>query len=251
MIDIHSHVLPAVDDGARTLAEAVEMMRMAAAAGTTDIVATPHANLKFAFNAAVVAAAIEELRQASGGAPHLHRGCDFHLTMENIQQALANPAQYAINGRRYLLIELSELGIPRMVEEIFGRLQAVGFILVLTHPERNPLLQERLEQMESWVELGVLMQVTGQSLLGRFGGSAKRVADRLLERGLVHFVASDAHDPLRRPPLLDEARRYVAKHHGRERAEALFVTNPRAALEGEPLDTGAAGAPRRKKWYQF
>jgi protein-tyrosine phosphatase len=92
--------------------------------------------------------------------------------------------------------------IPRTTQEIFDRFRATGLTPIVTHPERNALLHSRLDQLQSWVENGALVQVTGQSLLGNFGRSAKSVAVDLMNRDLVHFIASDAHDTAHRPPVL-------------------------------------------------
>src|SRR5919197_2522210 len=97
MIDIHSHILPELDDGPKTLEESVAMVKMAAAAGTTDIVATPHANPQFAFDPEAIERKISELATACGNVLRIHCGCDLHLTLENIQDALQRPAKYAIN----------------------------------------------------------------------------------------------------------------------------------------------------------
>src|SRR5512147_622200 len=107
MIDIHSHILPGLDDGSPDVAESAAMARMAAEAGTTDIVASPHADLQFAFDPAVVERKIAELAEASGGVVRIHYGCDFHAHYDNVQDALANPAKYAIKHKNYLLVEIS------------------------------------------------------------------------------------------------------------------------------------------------
>src|ERR1035438_2762867 len=122
MIDLHSHVLPALDDGAESLEESLEMLRMAAAAGTTDIAATPHANDSYFFDPVVTERKLAELRQASGDLPRLHYGCEMYLTPENIARAIRCPGEYTIDGRGYLLVELSDFQIPRNIAEIFGQL---------------------------------------------------------------------------------------------------------------------------------
>ena len=248
MIDIHSHILPGLDDGASTMEEAVDMVRLAAAAGTTDIVASPHANQEFAFDPATVEQKIAELQQAAGDTPRIHYGCDFHLTPENIEYAQSSPGKYSINHRGYLLVEFSDLLIPRTSSEIFARLIGAGMRPIVTHPERNELLQTRVPELEAWVRQGCLVQVTAQSLLGRFGKPAKAAADDLMARGLVHFLASDAHDAKYRPPVLDEAWRFVEQAFGEDLALRLLEENPRAVLAGVPI--AAAPLPRRKKkWY--
>jgi len=252
MIDIHSHILPGLDDGPATLEECVAMVRLAAASGTTDIVASPHANLDFQFNSALVDEKIAELEAACGPAPRIHRGCDFHLTYDNIQDALAHPGTYAINRRNYLLVEFSDLLISRSAGEIFTRMREAGIIPVITHPERNWLLQQRLSLLENWVADGCCLQVTAQSLLGRFGREARNFGWNLIRRNLAQFVASDAHDPEDRTPRLDLAYREIARKLGAARAERLLVDNPRAALEGRVLEwEPEPEPPPPRKWFQF
>jgi len=252
MIDIHSHILPGLDDGPATLEECVAMVRVAAAGGTTDIVASPHANLDFQFNSPLVDERLAELVSACGPAPRIYRGCDFHLTYDNIQDALAHPETYTINRRNYLLVEFSDLLISRSAGDIFMRMRQAGIIPVITHPERNWLLQQRLGLLENWVAGGCCLQVTAQSLLGRFGREARDFGWLLLRRNLAQFVASDAHDPEDRTPRLDLAYREIAGKLGAAWAERLLVDNPRAALEGRVLEwESAPGPPPRRKWFQF
>ena len=251
MIDIHTHVLPGLDDGARSLEESVEMLRTAARSGTTDLVATPHANLEFQFDPPAVEERLAELQNVVGSAVRLHRGCDFHLYYENIQDALVDPSKYTINGKSYLLVEFSDLMIAQSTPQIFTRLIRAGMIPIITHPERNYLLHSRIDQIKAWVGLGCYVQITAQSFLGRFGSEARDIARQLVERGLVHFVASDAHDASDRTPRLDEAYRHVAARYGDVYAELLFVVNPRATLAGEPLGEQPAPTPPPRKWFKF
>jgi protein-tyrosine phosphatase len=251
MIDIHSHILPGLDDGAKTLEESVTMIGIAAESGTTEIVATPHANPRYPFDPEAVESKVAELRRVTGNIVQLHVGCDFHLSATNIEDALRNPTKYTINHRAYVLVEFSEFLIPPSSGEIFRRMQDAGMIPIITHPERNHLLQSDPGKVEAWVENECLMQITAQSLLGRFGKRAKDVADQFIVTGVVHFVASDAHDAENRTPALAEAYRYVASTYGSDQAETLFVTNPKAALRGEPLEWREAEPREKRKWYQF
>lgn len=253
MIDIHSHIIPGVDDGATNFDESFAMLRMAAAHGTTDIVATPHASVEFKFDEAVVADRLSDLREGAGDVIRIHRGCDFHLTFDNIQDALAHPARYTVNGKRYLLVEFSDLVIFRTTDQVFDEFLGRGIVPVITHPERNPLLRQRLPQLREWAGRGCLMQITTQSLTGFWGSSAQRFTNTLLDEGLAHVFASDAHDAERRPPRMDEAFAEIEERYGRECAERLFVTVPRAVIEGAELTPGMlAWRPlRAKKWYRF
>jgi len=252
MIDIHSHILPGLDDGSPDLTESVAMVRLAAEAGTTDIVATPHSDLQFAFDPAVVEGKISELFGASGGVVRIHYGCDFHVHYENVQDALASPAKYAINHKNYLLVELSELLSVKTADDIMGRLLGAGLVPIITHPERNGVLQHQVERLEQWVLDGCCLQVTAQSLLGSFGRKARASSQELLKRGLVHFVASDGHDCKNRPPRLDDGFTWVRDEHGAALAERLFTLNPAAVLEGKPLPEASDEPPAatRKRWWQ-
>jgi protein-tyrosine phosphatase len=240
-----------VDDGAKTLEDSLAMLRLAAESGTTDIVASPHANNEFKFEPEVIAARLEEMRQAIGGAIRIHTGCDFHLSYDNIQDSLEHPSRYAINHKNYVLVEFSDLLIPKTTDDVFYQMQAAGMTPIITHPERNMLLQKKLDKLAAWTESGCLLQVTGASFLGRFGKQAKTFADRLLQHGLVHIVASDAHDTKFRPPTLKEAYEYVLKACGPIRAEMLFNRNPAATLAGDPLETCYEETAPSKKWFQF
>jgi protein-tyrosine phosphatase len=252
MIDIHSHILWGLDDGARTLEDSIAMARMAAEHGTTDLVATPHANPTYKFDPDVIAQRLAELNAATGGAPRIYSGCDFHLSYDNIQDAVAHPRKYTINQSKYLMVEFSDLLVFKNTSEILDHLMHAGMTPVITHPERNGLLRQRVEEMAQWVDAGARVQITAQSLLGEFGRRAREFCHNLLARRLVHFVASDAHDCQRRPPVLDAARGQVASEYSEALAATLFETNPGATLTGDPVeafsgDVSLAG----RKWYKF
>lgn len=228
------------------------MLKMAAESGTTDIVGTPHADLEYKFQPELIRQRVAELQAATGAIPRIYEGCDFHLTFDNIQDALANPSKYTINHKSYLLVEFSDMLIFQNTGEIFAKMRQVGIIPVITHPERNQLLQQRLPMIEQWVANGALTQVTGQSLLGHFGQRARQFALDLLKAQLVHFIASDAHDTKHRPPLLRDSYDWMKKHWGDTVAQALFVDNPKAAVEGTPLVPFQAPVkPQGRKWFQF
>ena len=152
----------------------------------------------------------------------------------------ARPGRYSINHRGYLLVEFSDFLIPKTTDETFARMMKAGLRPIVTHPERNQLLQYRLPELEAWVAQGVHMQVTAQSLMGRFGKTATACAHELMGRGLVHFLASDAHDTRWRTTALDEARQYVDRRFGPEAGLRLFEENPRAALGRGAPDGGSA-----------
>ena len=249
-VDIHSHVLYGMDDGAQTIEESVAMLEIAARSGTTDIVATPHANSQYPFDPALIDQCLAEL----GGRTtvRLHRGCDFHLQVDNIEDALAHPEKYTINQKGYLLVEFPSHSVFHGSEEILQRLLDAGMVPIVSHPERNAALQRQGDDLARWVELGCCVQVTAASFTGLFGPSARASARQFMERGLVHFVASDAHDTKHRTPDLREAYGRLADKWGEERIRPLFVENPRAVLTGDAVELDLpAGAPKRRRWYQF
>lgn len=251
MIDIHTHILHGLDDGAKTLEDSLKMVRMASGSGTTDIVGTPHASVEFPFNPELTRQRVAELSAAAGPGVRIHSGCDFHLKFDNIADALANPSKYTVNNKRYLLVEISDLVIFKSTEPDFERLQAAGMLLVITHPERNPLLQQRLEQLRRWVDMGCYLQVTADSFFGRWGRKAKDFADQLLKQDMVHFVATDAHGTHDRTPALKPAFDYVSKKCGDKRAAHLFSINPGAVLTGDPIVKSEVEPPAAKKWFAF
>jgi protein-tyrosine phosphatase len=251
-VDIHSHILHGLDDGSKTVDESLEMLQIAAAAGTTDIVATPHANGRYHFDPVLIDQRIEALAARAPADIRIHRGCDFHLQTDNIEDALANPGKYTINHLGYLLVEFSDLHIFASTDEILNELIGAGMVPIITHPERNRQLQQRVDEIARWVELGCCVQVTAGSCTGTFGGSARRCVHQLMERGLLHFVASDAHDRLHRSPSLREAYEGLCSRWGEELTEPLFVDNPRAVLTGERFESEGPALPvRRRRWYQF
>ena len=241
-----------MDDGARTLDDSLAMVRMAAEHGTTDLVATPHANLAYRFEPERIAERIAQVRERAGGRLRLYTGCDFHLSFDNIQDAIDHPTKYTINQQSYLLVEFSELLIFKNTEEIFARLSDAGMTPVITHPERNGLLRQRGELIAKWVEQGARVQLTAHSLTGGFGPRAQDFSRELLDQRLVHVVASDGHDCQHRPPVMDQARAWLGKHYGNALAEALCVTNPGAALTGSAMHLPHAGTDYSvRKWYEF
>jgi len=158
------------------------------------------------------------------------------MSYDNIVDAKADPARFSINGLGYLLVEIPDYGVPPGLTETFYELQLAGLTPILTHPERNPTLQTDIARLGEWMRGGVLVQVTGDSVTGRMGKKAEKLAHELLKNRWVHFLATDAHGLNARPPRLGEARQVVARKYGEAYAEALTVTNPRAVFEGKPFE---------------
>jgi protein-tyrosine phosphatase len=257
MIDIHCHALPGVDDGAKTFEVAVEMCRMAARDGITHLVVTPHCNYRYPYDPQGNRAKLSDLQAATGSEPCLLLGCDFHLSVENVDRVPKEGRIFSINGTQYLLVEFQDLFIPEQMDNVLFDIDMAGFTPILTHPERNAVFKRKPELLLRWVNRGYLAQVTAMSLLGGFGSTAETLVSGWLEQNLIHFFATDAHDLTHRPPTLSSAYQRVVGLRGEEEADRIFVKNPEAVINGRPLPPGPAPAAekslRRKKktWFGF
>lgn len=248
-VDIHSHVLYGLDDGAQTIDDSLAMLRLAEESGTVDLVATPHANHHYAFQPSLIELQLAELQPQTR--VRLHPGCDFHLSVSNIQDALTRPEAYTINHGAYLLVEFPELGVFRAADRVLRELLDAGMVPIISHPERNEHLRRQVDDLARWVTEGCYLQVTATSITGLFGPGAQQSALQLIERGLVHFVASDAHNVRQRTPVLRTAYAQLCERWGEEVVGPLFVENPAAVVANEGLAFEPPDLRRPRKWYQF
>jgi protein-tyrosine phosphatase len=235
MIDIHCHVLPEVDDGAKSWDMAVEMCAMAWQDGIEHIVATPHANDEYFYDRSYYEELLQKLREQTSGKPALSLGCDFHFSFENVQEALTTAGKFTIGNTPYLLVEFNDFSLPPAIDENLARLINIGLKPIITHPERNPMLQRTPERVLDWVRGGCAVQVTANSLTGRWGRKADDTARWLFDHEAVHIVATDAHGIASRPPILSEAQTMVKQFAGELVADALVTLNPSAVISGEAL----------------
>jgi protein-tyrosine phosphatase len=240
MVDIHCHILPGVDDGAKDWPTTFEMCRIAYEDGIRHIVATPHANNWYSYSREQHQASLNEL-QARVPELTFTLGCDFNVSYENVEALRRNPHEYAIGNSRFLLAELSDYGVPIHLKDYIFQIHCLGLTTVITHPERNAICAQYPEFAAELVGMGCLLQITGGSLLGSWGRGARKLAERYLAQGLVSVIASDAHEARRRAPVLAKARKAAAKIIGNESASLLVEANPHFILgDGE---TNAAHAP--------
>lgn len=235
MIDIHHHLLFGTDDGPKDLDSSVAQAEAAASDGITHIACTPHANDTYEFHPDVNRQRLEQIRERVGDKVKLGLGCDFHLSYENIEDALKHPKKFTINEGQYLLVEFAEFMIPQSIGDTFYEFTVKGMRPIITHPERNPILQREHERMAEWMRTGCLVQITASSLAGRFGRRAQSLGWELLEKNWVHFVATDAHNLEGRRPAMRSAYDAIAKRFGEATAERLCVENPRAAFDSAKL----------------
>ncbi|MGA7885115.1 MAG: CpsB/CapC family capsule biosynthesis tyrosine phosphatase [Acidobacteriaceae bacterium] len=236
MIDIHHHLLFGVDDGPTDLDRSLAQAEAAVADGITHIVCTPHANDVFEFNPQTNQERLAAIRERVGDKLTLGLGCDFHLSYENIEDALEHPHKFTINQGSYLLVEFAEYMIPQNIGNTFYEFTIKGIRPIVTHPERNPLLQREHGRMAEWMRTGCLVQITAASLNGRFGKRAQALAWEMIEKNWVNFIATDAHNLEGRRPCMTEAYQAVAERCGQQTADRLCIENPQAAFEDRKLE---------------
>jgi protein-tyrosine phosphatase len=229
MIDLHCHILPGIDDGSPSWEITAEMCRMAAEDGIRHIVATPHANERFFYDRSRYEGMLRKLKDVGCGIKFT-LGCDFHFSFDNIEDAILHPQRYTIGESQYLLVEFSDFGSMQAMREGLFRLANGGTKPIITHPERNLALLEAPDKVLELAKDGCLIQVTANSLTGYWGARSQRMAELLLKKNAIHVIASDAHDTVRRPPLLSPAFDRVCRLAGQDVAHALFVDNPSAIV---------------------
>jgi protein-tyrosine phosphatase len=211
------------------------MCRAAADDGITHMVASPHANDRYHYNREYLQGLVEHLQNLVGETPKITLGCDFHLSYDNLQDAFVNPSRYVIGNTHYLLVEFSNYSIPQNSTDSFLKLGDRGITVIITHPERNPILRDSLQRVVEWAEQGCVIQMTGSALTGFWGERTRRAAEWLLEHQAVHVLATDAHDPEKRVPILSTSRDAAVAIVGDQVAEALVTSNPGAIVNDQPL----------------
>lgn len=234
MVDIHCHLLPGIDDGPKSWETALEMCEGAVADGATHLVATPHCNHRYTYDRPAFQAMLDELQERFPTC-HFSLGCELNVSQENIENARSRPAWYTIGNTNYLLVEFNHFDLPTHMNSVLSEFISLGLLPIIAHPERNSLLQRRIDLLEEWISFGCLTQITAGSLTGFWGPGPKKACETLLKKNLVHVIASDAHDSGRRSPVLSESRKAAAKIVGDKHATALVSEIPAAIVRGELL----------------
>jgi protein-tyrosine phosphatase len=247
LIDLHCHVLPGIDDGPLTLGESLQLARVAVAGGTRVIVATPHVNHAFLENdAARIAAAVEDFNRMLGAAKldlEVRAGAELALTRAaelDDEELVA----LRLGGGPFLLVECPSTPSAAGFAPALSALAAKGHRILLAHAERVPGFQRDAGLVEQLVHSGMLVQITAASVAGRFGEPAQTFALALLQRGLVHDVASDAHAAERRGPGIAE---YLASAGWDSHVQHFAHDVPLAILEGEPIPPMPPPPQRRRR----
>lgn len=240
MIDIHSHILPGIDDGAADIYETLKMAKMAVESGVTQIVATPHCNIPGGyenyFGERYINAyerAVEAI-QKEGLPLQILPGMEVFGTY-NLPDLIVDKKIMPLNQSRYILIEFDFNEDPAYVMDILKRTQEVGAIPIVAHAERYKFIQERPEIALEWVANGFVIQVNKGSFTGRFGEAERRAAYILLENDLAAAVASDAHSAKVRTPFMLDAYEELKKHYSEDKLNVVFYENPKRICNNEPI----------------
>ena len=229
MLDLHCHMLPGIDDGATDLEMALAMARMAAADGIRTVACTPHIypgmyeNTAEGIRAAIVA--FQAQLDAAGIDLRLVEGADVHLAPDLIQSLRAGRVP-TLAGSRYLLLEPPHHVAPPRFEDAVFEMMTAGYVPVITHPERLTWVETHYDLFLRLVRRGAWMQITAGALTGRYGRRVRYWGERFLGEGQAHLLATDAHHPERRPPLLAEARDAAARLVGEAEAIHMVQTRP-------------------------
>jgi protein-tyrosine phosphatase len=247
LIDLHSHILPGLDDGARTMEEAVEIGRAAVADGIEAVAATPHVRDDYPTEADTMEQRVADVRVAlvDAGVPlQLHTGGEIATDRLPVLEP-EDLRRFGLGGNpAYLLVEFPYYGWPLDLPDQLFRLQLAGITPVLAHPERNADVQAAPERLEPIVERGTLVQITAASLDGRLGRNPRATGLELVELGYAHLVASDAHHPGIRTVGMAAAAEAVGDE---ALARWLTVDVPRAIVDDTPLPERPEG--KRRRWF--
>lgn len=240
MIDLHCHILPGLDDGARDMDHAIAMARISLEEGVTSIVATPHL-FKGGFEYGDLGV-IEDRRRdlvsalgAAGIPVEIRGGAEVHISHNLADEIRRHREILTVAGSAYMLLEFPSDHVFSGVKDLLFELMSERVVPVIVHPERNTVFAQSPGLLFELVAMGALAQVNGSSVLGRNGSQAAESARLFLESGLIHFIASDGHNTRTMSPRLAEAVRKAAEIVGEEQARAFAEGNPRAVLDDEDI----------------
>ncbi len=250
MVDIHCHILPCIDDGAKSIEDSLLMAREAASEGIHTIIATPHLNSQYDNRKQLILTKVGELNQALKDAKidvKILPGQEPRIYGEIIEDIEKDEIQ-TLNDSQYIFIEFPSNHVPRYTEKLLFDLQIKGLTPIIVHPERNSELIERPEVLYRLVEKGALTQVTASSLCGYFGKKIKNFSIQLIEANLTHFIASDAHNIVNRSFKMEEAFHFIDSKFGTDYVY-LFQENAELLIEEKNIIKEIPVQIKRKKKF--
>jgi protein-tyrosine phosphatase len=255
MIDIHSHILPEVDDGSHSLEESIQMCRASADDGVTVMVATPHAHdgVHTTHDPEFLRQKVAELNEQLGGTLRVVIGCELRFTHDIVRQVCQTKSAPTIAGGPYVLVEFPHTVVPPGSERPLFELMSNQITPIIAHPERNQMLIAEPERFFPIIEMGALGQMDTGSITGQFGKRVQQAVRVMLEHGLIHFIASDCHNTRNRLPGMSEAVALTAEIVGDEYARAIADANPLAVVEGRPIPSvpNPELPKKKKRWALF
>jgi protein-tyrosine phosphatase len=236
MIDLHTHLLPDWDDGAKDWKETVSMIKAAERDGITKIGLTPHLYrlTKHGNDISLLEKRIAEFRRWSERFPiQFFRGSEVYIDDQIVENIKKN--NLTVNNSSYVFVEFPANSVISGVRDVFYQILLAGFIPIISHPERNTVFSREPELLFDLISTGAFAMVTANSILGGFGRAARKAAKVFLKHNLVHLIASDAHDAESRPPLLKRAVERAMKIVGEEKAAAMVTVIPQAILDNRAI----------------
>ena len=238
MIDIHCHIVPNIDDGAKNLEDALEMAKIAYSEGIRKIVNTSHYHPNFEYiNGKELFEHVREFNdilKSNNIDIEVLLGNELYYS-DDIIEIIEQKEFYTLNNSKYLLIEFPPLRFPKNIVDIVYEIKLRGYIPILAHVERYKEVQENVNIIYDCINEGALIQVNSSSIIGKNGNEIERVSKILLENNMIHFVATDAHSSTRRRPIINETYDYIARKYGDEKAEMLFIKNPNEVIEDKEI----------------
>lgn len=236
--DIHTHILPGVDDGAKTLADALELVRMAYQNGTRTIILTPHYRGRYKKNAPEFLGEIFAIlkRAVARELPDmkLYLGNEIYYELEAPEKLEAGRAM-TINNSRYCLLEFSPASLRSQVVKGVSEMVRCGYTPIIAHAERYDIFRKDKALTDEVLDMGALIQLNADSIMGKHGLGVASFCGRLLKERKAHFIATDAHDAQKRPPLLRDCWWKVYKKYGMEYAARVFYENAQAVIDNKML----------------
>lgn len=250
MIDIHSHILPGVDDGAKTEEDSIEMAKAAVAQGITTIIATPHdKNGKYENNGQSVINQVAILNKLFGkeGIPlEVLAGQETRINGDMIDD-IHSGHLLPLHGTKYIFVEFPSGQVPRYTSQMLFDIQVAGYTPIIVHPERNQELIEHPSKLYDFVKKGALTQITAASLIGKFGKNIQKFTNQLIESDLTHFIASDAHNTTTRGFCLDGAYNHVMRAYGSD-YYYMFQENSQLLIDNMTVNRMEPAPIKKKKF---
>ena len=239
MLDIHCHILPDFDDGSSSMEESVEMARMAFLSGVTDIACTPHFEGRPGFleHTGTLARRFDDLSQALSQAQipvRLHRGAEV-LCLPETPLLASEHKLPTLGSGSYALVEFFFDESYTYMDQMLSEIADCGYRLVVAHPERYGAIQRDPHLLKRWARQGFALQLNKGSVLGAFGSRAEQTAAAIMELGLAHLFATDAHSCHSRTPHIGALREWIEECCDEDYAQILLERNPRRILAGQSL----------------